>query len=295
MRKEKRYLFCFAAILVVALFLRFFLLGSNPPSLDWDEASIGYNAYSLLKTGADEYGNVMPLSFRSFDDYKPPVAIYLTVPSIALFGLTEFAVRFPEAVIGVIAVAAFYFLTRELLLGLDERMREFVSLTACFFLAISPWHLQFSRAAFEGSIGLCFLILSLLFFFKGMKRGVYYLLFTVFFILSLYSYHSFRLINPILLLLLIILFYKEVLKQKMLLGLSILIIFLTCAPVYLSFLHPEGTGARLSMVTVFTDSELNRLSAEKVLIAKKNHDLFGEIIYNRRVIFLPTILKGYTD
>src|SRR5947208_1068171 len=92
----------FFGIVFLTIVLRFFQLGVNPPSLDWDEASMGYNAYSILKTGADEYGNALPLSFRSFDDYKPPVYIYLTVPAIAIFGLNEFAVRLPAAVIGVI-------------------------------------------------------------------------------------------------------------------------------------------------------------------------------------------------
>jgi len=103
------------ATLILASFLRLYHLGTNPPSLDWDEASLGYNAYSLLKTGADEYGNTWPLSIRSFNDYKPPLYTYLTIPAVALFGLSEFAVRLPSALAGVIAVAAAYFLSIELL------------------------------------------------------------------------------------------------------------------------------------------------------------------------------------
>ena len=82
-------------IVVLAFILRFFMLGQNPPSLNWDETSIGYNAYSILKTGKDEYGTSFPIEFRSFDDYKPPVYIYLDVLPVTIFGLTEFAVRFP--------------------------------------------------------------------------------------------------------------------------------------------------------------------------------------------------------
>ncbi|MBI3282756.1 hypothetical protein HYZ70_01635, partial [Candidatus Curtissbacteria bacterium] len=93
-----------AVILILAAFLRFYQLGQNPPSLDWDETAHGYNAYSILKTGRDEYGYKLPLSFRSFDDYKPPIYTYLVVPSVAIFGLSDFAVRFPSAVLGVLAV-----------------------------------------------------------------------------------------------------------------------------------------------------------------------------------------------
>ena len=104
----------FVIIIFVAIVLRFYQLGQNPPSLDWDEASLGYNAYAILKTGADEYGNKFPLSIRSFDDYKPPLYVYLTVPSIGFFGSNEFAVRLPSAILGIIAILTTYFLVKEI-------------------------------------------------------------------------------------------------------------------------------------------------------------------------------------
>ncbi|MDO8610433.1 MAG: hypothetical protein Q7R95_07830, partial [bacterium] len=74
----KRYLsvFLFVGIILLAGFLRLYKLGEVPGSLDWDEASIGWNAYSLLKTGTDEYGKAWPVSIRSFNDYKPPMYVY---------------------------------------------------------------------------------------------------------------------------------------------------------------------------------------------------------------------------
>lgn len=285
----------FLLILMVSVFLRFYQLGVNPPSLDWDEASIGYNAYSVLQTGADEYGNRFPLSFRSFDDYKPPVYVYLSVPSVALFGLNEFAVRLPAALIGIGAVAVVYLLVKEILLNWDKNKRECIALASAFFLAISPWHLQFSRAAFEGNVGMFFLILSLLFFFKSLKNKYLYLPFSASFVLSIYSYHSFRLVNPILLLVLLTLFYKQLIKQKILFVIALIIIVVFSAATYISFFSPSGSGARLSMVAVFSDPTLQMESAKNIVNAKKNNDFFGEIINNRRLIFIPTIIKGYFD
>ena len=285
----------FFLIILVAIFLRFYQLGVNPPSLDWDEASIGYNAYSILRSGADEYGNRLPIAFRSFDDYKPPVYVYLTVPLIALFGLNEFAVRFPAALIGVAAIAVVYFFVKEILYTWDRNKREYIALTSAFFLAISPWHLQFSRAAFEGQIGMFFLILSLLFFLKAFKNKYLYLPFAASFVLSIYSYHSFRLVNLILLLVLLTLFYKQLIKQKILFVISLIIIVIFSAATYISFFSPSGSGARLSMVTVFSDQTLQMESAKNVVNAKKNNDFFGEIINNRRLIFIPTIIRGYFD
>ncbi len=67
------------AIVILATVLRIWGIGQYPVGLNADEAAIGYNAYSLLQTGKDEYGKSFPLSIRSFDDYKPPLYAYLTV------------------------------------------------------------------------------------------------------------------------------------------------------------------------------------------------------------------------
>src|SRR3989344_2150759 len=101
-------------IVILATILRFYQLGQNPPSLDWDETAHGYNAYSILKTGRDEYAYKLPLYFRSFDDYKPPIYTYLVVPSVAVFGLNDFAVRFPSALLGVLAIIFTYLMVFEL-------------------------------------------------------------------------------------------------------------------------------------------------------------------------------------
>jgi len=53
-------------IIIVAGFLIRFININNYPPLLWDEASLGYNAYSILKTGRDEYGKFLPLIFKSF-------------------------------------------------------------------------------------------------------------------------------------------------------------------------------------------------------------------------------------
>src|SRR3990167_11448577 len=105
----------FLFIILVAGFLRCYRLGQVPPALDWDEASLGYNAWALLETGRDEFGNSWPLSIRSFGDYKPPIYTYLLIPSTKIFGRTEFAIRFPSALAGTLTVAVTYFLVGVLL------------------------------------------------------------------------------------------------------------------------------------------------------------------------------------
>src|SRR3990167_2913092 len=107
----------FWVILILAFILRFYRLGEIPLSLDWDETSNAYNAYSILKTGRDEYGLFLPITNRSFEDYKPPLYMYLNIPTVAVFGLTAFAARLPSAIFGFLTVPIIYFLAKKLFVG----------------------------------------------------------------------------------------------------------------------------------------------------------------------------------
>lgn len=271
-----KYLFL-ALIVLLAAVLRFYQLGYNPPSLDWDEASIGYNAYSLLKTGADEYGNKLPLAIRSFDDYKPPVYIYLTVPSIAIFGLSEWSIKLPAALTGVGLVVAVYFLVDQYL------KKKNVALLAAFFVAISPWSLQFSRAAFEANAGIFFFILGIAFFRKHLFLSALAL------ILSAYSYHSFRVLVPAFMVLAVVFWWKELLKVKVWAILSFLIVGLSFIPIATS------VTARPAMVTIFNVPQVLTESIAKTSLDESRGDKLGVLLNNRRFVYAASVAKGYLD
>lgn len=198
--------------------LRFREITVNPPNLNTDEAAIGYNAYSILKTGRDEYGQKFPLAFRSFDDYKPPLFIYLTVPSVAVFGLNEFAVRFPPALLGVLAIVLTYFLTKKLFGNCV------VGLLASFLLAISPWHIQFTRAAYETGSNAFFTTLGFLLFLKGLENKWYFVLAGLIFGLQTHLYQASKVFVPLFVFCLIIIYFRR---------LSFRPIFLFLAPLFL--------------------------------------------------------------
>lgn len=292
----KKPLFILFFIFVIASILRFYQLGTNPPSLDWDEASLGYNAYSILKTGADEYGNKFPISIRSFDDYKPAAYVYLDVPFVAIFGLNEFAVRLPAAIIGILAVIVTYFLVKEILTKWDIRQKEIIALCSSFFLAISPWHLQFSRAGFEGNVGLFFFITGVLFFLKALKNNKFLILSAIFLAVSLYSYHSFRLVTPLFVISGLLLFWKDLITKKISLFIFIAILFILALPVYKSLISSNGTGARLSMVTIFNDSkDTLGSSIKEIEYDNLRNDKLGTLFHNRRFIYGIAAFKGYFD
>lgn len=285
----------FLLTILLAIFLRFNRLSSNPPSLDWDEASLGYNAYSILKTGADEYGNWLPLSFRSFDDYKPPVYVYLTVPFVAIFGLNELAVRLPSAITGILTVVLMYFLVKEFLQKKEKKYQEAVALTAAFFLTISPWHLQFSRAAFEGNVGLFFLMLGLWLFLRGLREAKLLILSSLSFVLSLYSYHSFRLLIPVFLLILSIIFGRALLKKRLVLTISFILLVVLSSPVYLSLGKTQGSGSRLSTVSIFSQPAILDTAIKRTEYDKSEQDSFAVLFHNRRIVYFLAIAKGYLD
>jgi 4-amino-4-deoxy-L-arabinose transferase-like glycosyltransferase len=95
-------------ILFLSIVLRFWQLGKIPEGFHLDEAAYGYNAYSLLKTGKDEYGQPFPLILKSFNDYKGALYAYVTIPFVYLFGLNEWSVRAPSALFGVFFVLLTY-------------------------------------------------------------------------------------------------------------------------------------------------------------------------------------------
>ena len=101
-------------IFLLGFFLRFYKISGVPVSLFWDEASHAYNAYSILKTGRDEYGERYPLILRSFDDYKRAGYAYLTILPVALFGLNEFSTRFTSAFLGSLTILIVFFLAQAL-------------------------------------------------------------------------------------------------------------------------------------------------------------------------------------
>jgi 4-amino-4-deoxy-L-arabinose transferase-like glycosyltransferase len=184
-------------IVVLAVVLRFAWLGQHPAGVTPDEIQQGYSAYSVLKTGKDEWGDLLPIFPRSFGDYRPPLYVYLTVPAIALFDLNMFAVRLPSAVFGVLGVMVMYLLTIELF------KQRTVALLAALILAISSWHFFYSRAAWESNATIVFFMLGLWIFLKGERvkgegeRLGMYVGSAISFGLTMFGYYSFQMFTPL--------------------------------------------------------------------------------------------------
>ncbi|MCJ7804130.1 glycosyltransferase family 39 protein [Patescibacteria group bacterium] len=273
-------------ILLLAAFLRLYRLGSDPPSMHWDETAIGYNAYSILKTGRDEYGKLLPLIFKSFGDYKPGLYIYLAVPPIALFGLNEFAVRLPSAMIGVLTV----WLTFQFVLLLFKKKQP--ALWSSFALAISPWHLQFSRGAWEANLALFLALAGVFGFLKAEKKKIGWLyLSVILFGIALFAYQSSKMFIPLIILGLMMCFWKKIktlpLKH---LFISAAIILTMAVPIYLSVF--SGAGGRLKVMSIFSYPR-NEGEIKQILKEDNNNKFFFSLFHTEPLAISRGILERY--
>ncbi|MFA6518451.1 MAG: phospholipid carrier-dependent glycosyltransferase [Candidatus Shapirobacteria bacterium] len=266
-------------IIFLAAVLRFYNIG-NYPTLNPDEAALGYNAYSLIQTGKDEHGASWPLHFKSFGDFKPGGYVYLAIPFIATFGLTPLAVRLPNLLLSLLTILYFYKIA-----FLFTKSRQ-ISLISALFLAINPWHLHFSRGAWESSSALAFLVIGSYYFL--VRR---YFLFVLTFVASLYLYHSARIVAPLLALSYLFIHKSYFINHKSKLIFPILIGILLTFPVLFSFLKNGGT-TRFGGVGLTADTgPLSR--SEELLNHHMSTALPLRILHNRRVLYLMSWGQKY--
>ncbi len=149
--KHRATLMFLAIFTLCALALHLFYLGL--PSLNSDEIAHGYNAYSVLKTGRGEFGE-LPIRFASFGENKLPITGFLMIPGIALFGLHDWVIRLPTHIMGVSFPILFFVLATLL-----TRSKK-VGLLSALFAATSPWLQVTSRHAHEGIVCLWFIMIG---------------------------------------------------------------------------------------------------------------------------------------
>ncbi len=286
-------------ITVLAFSLRFFWHDISPPGFTPDEAVFGYNAYSLLKTGADEYGRKFPTNLKAMGDYRPAFYAYATIPFVAILGLTETATRLPSILAGTLTVLMTYFLVKELLNYMPLATRYKLAAIAALLLATSPTHLLISRYADMSSLSTFFLGLGVLGFILWTKTSHLRWLITssVSFVLAALSYNNAWLTGPLLLLALSLLFYlhlKHHLRHVFIAGitglilLSPLLLFLVRFPqlalrrgLYEGFLSQQGYQIRLwNLVT-------NNPSDQPPLITR--------FFYNKPKMILTQLAENYSS
>jgi hypothetical protein len=229
------YRLAVVGVMMIAVWARLWMITQVPLAMNWDEITFGYNAYSLLKTGRDEYGLRLPLEFKSIGDYKLPVFIYSLVPSIFLFGQGDLAIRVVPAIAGVIGVFGFLY-SATLVSG-----NKWIGIWSALSLSVSPWHLQFTRAGADVAVSSMLVILGIALVLRrhGGWGGIMLAL-------SVYTYYSERFFVPMLIGLLLAYYWNErhVVYRTMLVGL------LFIAPLVPTLLS-SGQQYKVGITTVF--------------------------------------------
>jgi len=287
----KKYL---PLILIIALaaFFRFYRLGSTPQGFFSDEVAVGYNAFSIIKTGKDEFGKVMPFFFKSFGEGKLPLYVYQAVPFVFLLGPTELAVRFPGALLGTLTVLALYWFTLESLKlsKIKSSFHQTIALVAAFSLSIMPWHIHFSRGVF-GQESLFWAILGSYLLLRGLANNHRLTSFFGFisFTCSLLIYHSPKVILPLWIPIIFLLSKKKIsnlFKHSLLGGLITVVVWglVTFNPLGMQrakgvsvFSQYSGVSAKLHE-SITEEGRLNR----SILFARAMHNKAES--YGREII-----------
>ncbi len=294
------------AILILAGFLRLWNITNVPVSLFGDELDVGYHAYSILKTGKDYMGNPWPIHFHSIAEWRTPIYLYSSVPTVALFGITPLGVRLPAAIFGVLGVFGIYLVVKELLTYQASVVKKHPrALFAAFLLAISPWHIQYSRAGFEVTELIAFLLFALFFFFRALRlKGKGLWMSVALFCFTPWIYSTAKLFTPLFLILLFFMWKKDILNFPMRRKLRSIIVGLVVGlPIAYSTFYGGGTE-RASYISVFTDPTIesevgtNRLSDLMVkgeAILGSTPSFWDRFFHNKIVIWTNDISRNYFE
>lgn len=279
-------------IIGVALFLRGWQFGSLPGSLYFEEPALGYDAYSIFKTGKDMHGNAFPIvAFPSFGDYKPSGYFYLAAPFVGIWGMNEVTVRLPSLILGLVAVAMVMALSQGLF-----RHRT-TTLLSGLALAVMPTAVHLSRAAFEvnAAVGLLSMALAGLVWAKKFPKLLLASVLPL--AASMYTYHSLRLVAPLLYLLTFftICDARQLLRQK-LTWLSVGLFLMLISPIVVAIQTPQ-VAHRYQEVAFFPYySQAVEITNE--LRATHGNTLISRLLYHRYWIqiaeFSSNIFKHFS-
>lgn len=280
-------------IFIISLFLRFYHLGIYPVGFHIDEAIQADNAYFLLHSGRDTNNHIWPLDTEVFGDYNPTGYAYLTIGPIAVFGLTEFATRFPGALLGSLTVVGFFFLSFVFFKNTK------ISLLSSFLLAISPWHIVLSRGSEETLVSLCFIVFGFAFVIMAMekKKTLWLWVGCLMLFISFFMYFTPRFFVPTFFFLLLAFFYKPRFgKSYNSYSASAIGCFLVLAAIsfFLIFLQ-HGGASRFNQISIFGYPETNLVLQESIREDGVVHVpiLITRFFQNKIVYYSRTFLSNY--
>ena len=183
---------------------------NHPNGLNTDEASIGYEAFSIVNFGMDRNGKTYPVFLEAWGSGQNALYMVMIIPFVKLFGLSEFTVRFPMALMGCISLVVMYKL-------LSKLQNKRLTLIGLAFFAITPWHIMKSRYGLESNVFPDFCFYGFYFICTGLldKKMYKFYIGTIFLGLCSYAYGTSYFFLPVFVVgILIVLLVKKEIKIR---------------------------------------------------------------------------------
>jgi len=297
--KNKIFIVTAFFVLVGAFLIRFINLEQTPLGFHADEASFYINAISLAQTGMDEDGNRFPLALASIIDPKPALYSYFQIPFVVLIENPVVAARLASVFLGIFSILAVYIFMKEI-------SNKSVAIFSSILLTLSPWHIIVSRATHEVITSFLFLVISLLFLIKFLKSKKHFILFlslfTVNSFLSMYLYHSAKVVLPLLVFVLLLTHFgsvetlhngfKNIQKNlKQIIAVVILTIFAGVTSLLI-----QESSSRISAVSFLSDPTTQQQLLEQIYgIGSQLPTQVTRVIYNKPTAYLSSVVTEYLN
>lgn len=288
--REKKYLIILLAILIVAAFFRFYKLNSIPPGLYPDVAINGNDALNSLKTG----------DFKLFypdNNGREGLFFWFIALSFAIFGPSVWAIKIVAAFFGVLTVLGTYLLTKEIF-RISAIKNEALALLASFFLAISFWHVNFSRIGFRVILMPFALTYAFYFLYKAYnsKKTRDFIISSFFFAFGFYTYISYRFVIFILAAAILSwwFIYRRENSQKQFLKFTVYCLgstFIFALPIGVYFLfHLQDFFGRAGGVSVFSQTNPLLIFLKSLIIHLGMFNFYGDANWRHNFSTSPELL-----
>lgn len=284
--RPKLILLC---IVIVGLLLRLLFINSSPPSLYGDELTITLDAYSLLKTGYDQLGNLLPLTFP-MGAGRPAAYVYGSIPFVAIFGPTALGVRALSILSGIGILILLYFIGKKM-------FSKKVGLLAAAIGAVSPWDISLSRGGFEAHFALFLAVLGVYLFMKAKEKPKFYILSALSFGLTFHTYPTYK-ISLLLFLPLLFWFLKtrDVLSRSKKYFFSGLIVLFILGSLSLTQTLTGGSETRFSAINIFSQSKLKDSIEQKINFERQITEVpksISKYFFNKPVEYTKVFIENY--
>jgi 4-amino-4-deoxy-L-arabinose transferase-like glycosyltransferase len=241
------------AITAVAAFYRLYRLDTLPPGDGHDPALYGVDALNILQ-------GARPI-FLTTNFGREPLFSYLVAASVLVLGPTALAVHLTAAIVGILTIPAVYLLGKELFAQEREPLKSYGGFVAALMMALSYWHLNWSRYGVRAILVPLFSALTMYFLYLGLRTGRRraFVACGLALGLSLYTYQAARLL-PVLVL---FAFLLHAIRQRRAsrrdaenLMTVIVISLIVSAPLgHYFFTHPGSFSQRIDQVSVVSETE----------------------------------------